>query len=126
MLTDFDPKTGLPNRLFMSCRSRHALPSTRLTGRECSIYVPAMGGKDPNRQPRVGSVRETPSGWLRLLTCNTCAHCGVLPAERLTRKHGELALLEFALTGVQCTACQSRGATMTMVRLCEAGCPRRR
>jgi hypothetical protein len=98
----------------------------RLTRRVRSFYVLGMGGKDPNRQPRVGSVRETPPGWLRLLTCNTCAHRGVLPAERLIRKHGELALLEFALVGVRCTDCRSRGATMTMVRLCEAGCPRRR
>ena len=58
--------------------------------------------------------------------CNTCAHRGVLPAERLIRKHGELALLEFALVGLRCTDCGSLGATMTMVRLCEVGCPRRR
>ena len=88
--------------------------------RLCSL----MGGKDPNRQPRVGSIRETPPGWLRLLTCNTCAHRGVLPAERLLRKHGELTLLEFALVSVRCTACGARGATMTMVRLCDPGCSR--
>ena len=82
----------------------------------------AMGGKDPNRQPRLGSVRETPPGWIRLVTCNTCAHRGVLPVERLLRKHGDLALLEFALVGIQCTACAGHGATMTMVRLCNPGC----
>jgi hypothetical protein len=85
-----------------------------------------MGGKDPNRQPRVGSIRETPVGWIRLLTCNSCAHRGVLPAERLLRKYGELALLEFALVSVRCTVCGARGGTMTMVRLCDPGCPRHR
>lgn len=89
-------------------------------------FCSPMGAKDPNRQPRLGSVRDTPPGWLRLLTCNTCAHRGVLPAERLLRKHGDLAMLEFALVAVRCTACGALGATMTMVRLCDAGCPRRR
>jgi len=90
------------------------------------ILCSLVGGKDPSRQPQVGSIRETPPGWLRLLTCNTCAHRGVLPAERLLRKHDELALLEFALVGVRCTACGARGATMTMVRLCDPRCSRRR
>jgi hypothetical protein len=49
----------------------------------------------------------------------------VLPAERLLRKHGELALLAFALAGLRCTAYGGRGATMA-VRLCEPGCPRMR
>ena len=85
-----------------------------------------MGGKDPNRQPRVGSIRDTPPGWIRLVTFNACVHRGVLPVARLLAKHGELALLELALVGIRCTACGSRGATMTMVRLCEPGCPRLR
>jgi hypothetical protein len=85
-----------------------------------------MGGKDASRQPRLGSVRDTPPGWIRLAICNACGHRGVLPAERLLRKHGELALLEFALVGIRCTACRQYGATMSMVRLCEPGCPRQR
>lgn len=32
-----------------------------------------MGGKDPNRQPRLGSVRDTPPGWIGLVICNRCA-----------------------------------------------------
>jgi hypothetical protein len=85
-----------------------------------------MGSKDPNRQPRVGSIRETPPGWLRLVTCTACGHKGVLPAELLIRKHGELALLEFALVAIRCTACGNRGGTATMVRLCDPGCPKLR
>ena len=96
------------------------------TPRPCSHYVLVMGGKDAGRQPRLGSIRETPPGWLRLVTCNACAHRGLLPAEQLLRKHGELALLEFALIGIRCTACGSTGATMTMVRLCDPGCRRQR
>jgi hypothetical protein len=84
-----------------------------------------MGGKDPNRQPRLGSIRDTPPGWIRLLTCNACGHRGVLPAERLPR-NGELVLLEFVLAGILCGACRRHGATMTMVRLCQPGCPRQR
>ena len=86
----------------------------------------SYGRKGPQSSAPGGSIREMPPGWLRLLTCNTCAHRGVLPAERLLRKHGELALLEFALVAVRCTACGARGATMTMVRLCDPGCSRRR
>ena len=85
-----------------------------------------MGGKDANRQPRLGSVRDTPRGWIRLVACNTCGHRGVLPADRLLRKHGELALVEFALAGIRCGSCGGRGATLSMVRLCEPGCPRQR
>ena len=83
-----------------------------------------MGGKDPNRQPRLGSVRDTPPGWLRLVTCHACGHRGVLPAAALLRKHCELVLLEFALVGLRCPACRGWGATMTMVRLCDGSCPK--
>ena len=40
--------------------------------------------------------------------------------------NGELVLLEFSLAAGRCTACDARGATMTMVRLCDFGCTRRR
>src|SRR3954447_22699233 len=105
-----------------ACRCSFFVP--RSTPDERSLYVLSMGGKEPNRQPRVGSVRETPPGWIRLVTCNACAHRGVLPAEMLLKKYGELELLEFALVGLRCTHCRSWGATMTMVRLCDAACPR--
>jgi hypothetical protein len=85
-----------------------------------------MGSKDPNRQPRLRSIRETPPGWLRLVICTSCEHQGVLPAERMLRKYGELALLEFCLIDIRCTACGQRGATMKMVRLCDPGCPKLR
>ncbi len=85
-----------------------------------------MGSKDPNRQPRLRSIRETPPGWLRLVICTSCGHQGVLPAERMLRKYGELALLEFCLIDIRCTACGQRGATMKMVRLCDPGCPKLR
>ena len=49
-----------------------------------------MGGKDPSRQPRLCSLRETPAGWIRVASCNSCRHQGVLPIDRLIRKHGEL------------------------------------
>jgi len=50
----------------------------------------------------------------------------VLPAERLLRKHGELALLEFALIDIRCSVCGGLGATATMVRLRNSSCPRLR
>lgn len=85
-----------------------------------------MGGKDPSRQPRVGSLRREAPGWIRLATCNACGRRGTLPADLLLKKHGDLALLEFALQGIRCAACKQYGATMTMVRLCEPGCPKQR
>jgi hypothetical protein len=85
-----------------------------------------MGGKDPNRQPRLSSLRGTPPGWIRLAACNGCRHKGNLPIDRLIMKHGEIALVEFALVGLLCTACGHRGASALMVRLCEPGCPRQR
>ena len=68
---------------------------------------------------RGGSVRDTPPGWLRLVTCNTCARRRVLPADLLLPKHGELKLLQFALG---CMACSAWSAIMTMMRFCELGC----
>lgn len=84
-----------------------------------------MGGKDPNRQPRLASLRDTPKGWLRLATCTRCGRQGTLPIEALIRKNGELAMVEFALLGLACSGCGNRGATASMVRLCDPGCPRR-
>ena len=84
-----------------------------------------MGGKDPNRQPKLASVKDTPDGWLRLATCTHCANVGVLPAAAMIRKHGELHMLEFALVGLKCSSCGGHGATHSMVRLCDPGCPRR-
>ena len=84
-----------------------------------------MGGKDPNRQPRLSSLRTTPEGWLRLATCTKCGRQATLPVEALIRKHGELAMVEFTLVDLLCIGCGNRGATASMVRLCSPGCPRR-
>jgi hypothetical protein len=81
-----------------------------------------MGGKDPNRQLRLRSLRDTPPGWnKRVASCNSFRHKGVLLVDRLIRKHGELALVEFALEGLKCTACGHIGASALMLRLCEPG-----
>lgn len=85
-----------------------------------------MGARDPNRQPLLRSIRDCLPGWIRLVRCNACGHQGMLPAARLLKKHGELALVEFALVGLKCSECAEYGATMRMVRLCEPGCPRQR
>jgi hypothetical protein len=85
-----------------------------------------MGGKDPNRQPRLSSLRNTPPGWIRLASCNNCAHKGLLPVEHLIRKHGELAIVELVLVELKCTACGGHGASALMLRLCDPGCPRQR
>lgn len=85
-----------------------------------------MGGKDPNRQPRVGSLLRPAPGWIRLAECVHCDHTGPLPVRQLVRKHGELCLLEFALVSIRCTECRKYGATMKMVRLCDPGCPKQR
>lgn len=85
-----------------------------------------MGGKDLNRHPRLHSVRETPRGWIRLATCNARGHKGPLPVQQLIRKYGELEAVEFALVTLKCTAFGERGATATIIRLCEPGCPRQR
>lgn len=81
-----------------------------------------MGGKDPNRQARVGSVRDAPPGWPPPVTCSTFPHRGVLSADLLLRKHGELGQLQFNLIGLGCMACSAWYATITMVRLCKSGC----
>jgi hypothetical protein len=74
-----------------------------------------MGGKDPNRQPRLRRLRETPAGWIRVASCNSCRHKGVLPIDRLISKHGELALVEFALVTLKCTVCGHIGASALVV-----------
>jgi hypothetical protein len=55
-----------------------------------------------------------------------CRHKGPLPVDALIRKFGDLALVEFALVGLKCTACGHIGASALMLRLCEPGCPRQR
>lgn len=85
-----------------------------------------MGGKDPNRQPRVGSLRNTPPGWIRLAQCQACGHQGTLPVDALLRRWGELQLVEFAMQSLRCSACGARDVRHTMIRLCEPGCPRQR
>ncbi len=84
-----------------------------------------MGGKDPNRQPKLHSLRDTPPGWIRLATSTQCQRQAMLPVDALIRKHGDLALIEFSLLGLVCSQCGNRGATASMVRLCSPGCPRR-
>jgi hypothetical protein len=84
-----------------------------------------LGGKDPNRQPRLTSLRNTPQGWLRVATCRACGSRATLPTAALIRKHGELALVELALVRLQCSACGGYGADEGLVRLCEPECPRR-
>ncbi len=85
-----------------------------------------MGGKDPNRQPPLTSLRGTLPGWIRLATCNACGHRGPLPVERMIRKHGELALMEFVMAGLRCLECDQYRATSTMLQLCDPGCGRQR
>lgn len=92
----------------------------------CSLYVPSMGGKDPNRQPRLRSLRDTAPGWIRLARCQACRHQGLLPVDALIRKWGDLHPIEFALLSLRCTECGARDVRHTMVRLCEPGCPRQR
>lgn len=84
-----------------------------------------MGGKDPNRQPKLSSLRDTPEGWIRLATCTRCGRKATLPIEALIKKNGELAMIEFAMLDLTCRACGNRGATASMVRLCDPSCPRR-
>jgi len=83
-----------------------------------------MVGQDPNRQPRLGSLRQTPAGWVRVAACSSCSHKGPLPIDHLIRKHGELAIVE--VVGLRCTACHGYGAGVLMLKLCEPGCPRQR
>jgi hypothetical protein len=85
-----------------------------------------MGGKDPNRQPRLRSLRTAPAGWIRVAYCNSCRRKAPLPIDALITKYGDLAMVEFALVGLKCTACGHRGASNLMLRLCKPGCPRQR
>jgi hypothetical protein len=39
-----------------------------------------MGGEDPNRQPKLGSVKVTPDGWVWFAICNSRGHRGDLSA----------------------------------------------
>ncbi len=85
-----------------------------------------MGGKDANRQPRLGSLKHTAPGWIRLARCRGCGHQGVLPVDALLRRWGELHLVEFAMQSLRCTSCGENDVRHTMVRLCDPGCPRQR
>ena len=85
-----------------------------------------MGGKDPNRRPKLQSLTQTPPGWIRLAACTSCEHRGPMPVQQLIRKFGELHLMEFALISLKCTACGGRGASALMLKLCEPGCLRQR
>lgn len=94
--------TSYPQRTFQNWKTRQALTnlfpgpirlkcfdSDLLTPHRLPPIVPSMfrgmGGKDPNRQPRLSSIRDTPPGWLRLAICLNCDHRGPLPAARLIR-----------------------------------------
>ena len=83
-----------------------------------------MGGKDPNRQPRLSTLRYTPPGWIRLAACDNCERKAPIPIEALVRKHGELAMVEKALVGMRFSGCRRSGASALMVRLCDPGCHR--
>lgn len=109
-----------------AARAARLRVNNRLDSLEGSAYVLPMGAKNPNRQPRLRGLRNTPPGWIRLASCNSCRHKGPLPVDQLIRKFGDLALVEFALVGLKCSACGHRGASALMRRLCEPGCPRQR
>ena len=49
-----------------------------------------MGGKDPNRQPRLRDFRETPPGWLCLAICRSCGYQATLPIAAMIRPNGQL------------------------------------
>ena len=106
------------------CERPPGVPGAALDKRLAFCLGSTTGGKDPNRQPRVGSIRDTPPGWVRFATCNACGHPGVLPAEWLLRKFGDLALLAVALVSIRCSVCHGYGATAPMVRTWGRTCPR--
>jgi hypothetical protein len=85
-----------------------------------------MGGKDPNRQPQLASLRITPVGWVRMAKCMKCGYLGAIPVDRLIKKHGLAMLVELAMVNVRCSACENYGATDTMLKLCEPGCSKQR
>ena len=85
-----------------------------------------VGGKDPNRRPKLRSLTQTPPGWIWLAACNSCGHRGPMPVHQLIRKFEELHVVKFALISLKCTACGGRGASALMLKLCDPGCPRQR
>jgi hypothetical protein len=103
-----------------------ATKTASLDSTQRSLYVPYMGGKDPNRQPRLRSLRNTAPGWLRLARRQKCGHQRLLPVEALIRKWGDLHLVEFALLSLRCTECGARDVRHTIIRLCEPRGPRQR
>jgi hypothetical protein len=85
-----------------------------------------MGGKDPNRQPKLSGLKITPLGSIRMLKCDHCRRLAPIPIEQLIRKHGPNALVEFASAAVRCSGCKGVGARAVMLRLCDPDCPRQR
>ncbi len=81
---------------------------------------------DRNRQLRLGSLKQTAPGWIRLAKCQGCGHQSALPLDALLRRWGELHLIEFAMDSLRCTKCGKQDVQHTMVRLCDPGCARQR
>ena len=85
-----------------------------------------MGGKDPNRQPQLVSLKTTPRGWIRMAKCDHCSHMAPMPIDRLIKKHGPNMLVEFASINVRCNICKGACARALMLRLCDPDCPKQR
>ncbi len=85
-----------------------------------------MGGRSPDRIPRLRSLKDTPPGWIRLGVCRGCGRRSALPVAMLLARYGELFPTERALFALRCLECGKRKVEAVTVRLCEPGCPRQR
>jgi hypothetical protein len=81
-----------------------------------------MGARNPDRTPRLHTLRSVPPGFVRMVRCQHCGHMAPLPLRELIRRHGELIAVEAALSSLRCEHCQTFGAVLMLARLCDPGC----
>ena len=100
----------------LSCLS---VPAT-LLGYGARGYCPTMFGEIARRRLAVRGGRLRPAKHAAELDTDRILR-QLPPVDQLIRKFGDLALVEFAVVGLKCTACGHRGASALMGRPSEPG-----
>lgn len=85
-----------------------------------------MGGRSPERTPRLRTLRSPGRGYVWLASCDECGHAAGLPVRQLIARFGELYPIEAALWSMRCDECKGRKVSARLARLCDPGCGRQR
>jgi hypothetical protein len=96
-----------------------SVPAT-LLGYGARGYCPTMFGEIARRRLAVRGGRLRPAKHAAELDTDRILR-QLPPVDQLIRKFGDLALVEFAVVGLKCTACGHRGASALMGRPSEPG-----